>query len=119
MPRTYIVREEGGHPFFYVACRSASVWSKKMHDFLSQLVARFCFIRVAVITQMDRYMLPLRTAGKPDLGSSAPDLDTKYRPALIACTESLFSPIVPRDNQGETAYCLIRRCSQTLMPLPH
>ena len=66
-----------------------------MHDFLSQLVARFCFIRVAVITQMDRYMLPLRTAGKPDLGSSAPDLDTKYRPALIACTESLFSPIEP------------------------
>jgi hypothetical protein len=26
---------------------------------------------------------------------------------------------VPRDNQGETVYCLIRRCSRTSVPLPH
>jgi hypothetical protein len=24
-----------------------------------------------------------------------------------------------RDDQARTAYCLIRRCSQTWMPLPH
>jgi hypothetical protein len=26
---------------------------------------------------------------------------------------------VRRDNQDENPYCLIRRCSQTWMPLPH
>jgi hypothetical protein len=27
--------------------------------------------------------------------------------------------LVRRDNQDENPYCLIRRCSQTWMPLPH
>src|SRR5450755_2164150 len=42
-------------------------------------------------------------------------LQDKPRPGN---SRSIRRPL-PRDNQGETAYCLIRRCSQTLMPLPH
>ena len=57
------------------------------------------------------------SASKPSLTRRKALEAVKTRGARILWDKSVG--YLSRDNQDENAYCLIRRCSQTWMPLPH